>query len=569
MAFIGALSIFSCRNVDYDNTENREENFGEIPINGKVNVQVNLLGTYFSSQKGAYGTPKTQTFVQEISPGKKIVAELKPTVSTFSDIVKGENLPEGHPFRVVVFDQEDKTLVDYKDFKVGEEKLSSFTLDFEGKYIFVAYTDASGKLPEFNINKIDDTNKNDKYEETGKDNNDENDVDKGNKKDKEGEESPSLQTEKTIDDILIDFSGADLMYFKLENYSPSELGNVLNVTLMHKASNLSLDVKQILYKEYVKDVSITSNYMSGVAKISTGTIVERKEPIKYEIEGLMFKGSEGEVISNLVPINSSDSITFRAKIKQYNEFNEIELPFKLESGTKYTLSLKLTYNCGAYVSKGLWKEFMCHNLGANYKAHPMDNATELCGNKYQWGQKEPFTTHEEEVKNIAKTVPTIDVPITAWQDDFKTENDPCPIGYRVPNLDNFKGLTQYNSVQLISTWSGDKPYLMKLGEDLILPFAGYNNGKTALIGEHGFYWTSHADSKTENSRFVIHNNGTYNIDKHKSNFALSIRCVKEPQRLIETGWDTEKNIEIKIDKIINEGIIINTNKKGTKESPKL
>jgi len=116
---------------------------------------VNLIGTSFSSNKRAYGAIEPQTLVRKLSSGRNIVAELKPTVSAFNSITKSKPLPIDHPFRVVVFNQEDGMFVDYKDFKVGEEKLSSFTLDFEGKYIFISYTDASGKLPAFNMNKID------------------------------------------------------------------------------------------------------------------------------------------------------------------------------------------------------------------------------------------------------------------------------------------------------------------------------------------------------------------------------------------------------------------------------
>jgi len=335
LALAGMLSIMSCRNIEPESSvDMRDEGTGQLPVEGKVQVQVNLLGTSFSSQRGAYGLSesKAQTLVKEISPGNTIVAELTPSVSMFSEIVKGENLPKDYPYRVFVFDQEDRTLVDYKDFKVGEEKPGSFTLEFEGKYIFIAYTDASGKLPKFDINSPDKPNPDDK----GKDK-------ETPEVPKEGDKSsnPSSQYEKTLDDITIDFSGADVLYFKIDDYSPKEQGNIVNVTLMHKTSNLTLDVKQILYKDYIKDVSITPNNMSGTIKLSTGNVIGRTDSTEYKIDNLTFHGPEGNVVSNLIPVNAADEVVFKAKIKQDNVFNDIELPFKLDLGTKYTLSLKL------------------------------------------------------------------------------------------------------------------------------------------------------------------------------------------------------------------------------------
>jgi len=548
-AMVGAMSILSCRNVGPEVREDRQEVVGgQLPVGGKVNVQVNLLGTSFSSQRGSYGisSSKPLSIVKELSPGNTIVAELTPSVSSFSDIVKGESLPKDYPYRVFVFDQEDRTFVDYKDFKVGEEKPASFTLEFDGKYIFIAYTDASGQLPAFDINAVEEPTPDPKPGEGGE----------------SPKDVPSMQREKTLDDIKIDFTGADVMYFKIDDYSPSKMGNIINVTLMHKTSNLTVDVKQLLYKEYIKDVSITPNYMSGTIKLSTGNVIDRKESQEYKIDQLTFNGPEGNVVSNLVPVNASEEIMFKAKIKQDNKFNEIELPFKLDLGTKYTLTLKMKYNCGAYVSKELWKEFMCHNLGANYEAHPINKITDLYGNKYAWGVKEPVSTHDEEVRNVAKSIPAASPAIIAWQDGFKTENDPCPSGYRIPKPEDYEGIVQYNNVSRIKTWEGGQEYLMEFGKDFILPFAGFRqyasgNDNVPHLNVHGYYWTSHSDVKNENKYFITTSQTIQvatNIQYH------SIRCIAEDGNVavrpdipsVGTGWEGEKDIDVDIDDILKK-----------------
>jgi len=347
---------------------------------------------------------------------------------------------------------------------------------------------------------------------------------------------------------LVDFSGADFLYFKLENYSPAEIGNIVNITLIHRTSNLILDLKQILYKEYVKDVSITPNYMSGAAKIATGEIVERKDPTEYNIEELTFNSSEGEILSSLVPINNSDSIRFKAKIKHNNKFNEIELPFKLDLGIKYTLTLKLTYNCGAYVSKDEWKEFMCHNLGGRSSDHPMNGEEYHYDRKYLWGHRNDINSNERE-----------DITIKSWQDDFKTDNDPCPVGYRIPKPEIFNAITQYNNVEVIKSWTGDYP-LMKFGEDLILPFAGSSYARSESgVNEVGNYWTSHANGKNGDTSFsynyfFISKDGRYSMKEGQTynSIGRSIRCVEEKETIVWTGWEDEKDLEIDADKIIKE-----------------
>ncbi|SIR03763.1 hypothetical protein SAMN05880574_1631, partial [Chryseobacterium sp. RU37D] len=41
--------------------------------------------------------------------------------------------------------------------------------------------------------------------------------------------------------------------------------------------------------------------------------------------------------------------------------------------------------CGAYIAPGQWKDFMCHNLGADVSADPFTPSASIQGAKYQWG----------------------------------------------------------------------------------------------------------------------------------------------------------------------------------------
>ena len=121
-----------------------------------------------------------------------------------------------------------------------------------------------------------------------------------------------------------------------------------------------------------------------------------------------------------------------------------------------SLSLPVIAGCGAYVASSVWKEFMCHNLGANTQANPFIPSWELIGNYYQWGRNPTCFGRDgidapnpcsSPVYGVAgpwgKTTAndnagaitgwsTTDAANGAWLDGSKTVNDPCPTGWRVP-----------------------------------------------------------------------------------------------------------------------------------------
>jgi uncharacterized protein (TIGR02145 family) len=213
--------------------------------------------------------------------------------------------------------------------------------------------------------------------------------------------------------------------------------------------------------------------------------------------------------------------------------------------------------CGAYVASGVWKEFMCHNLGANTSADPFTPSWELNGNYYQWGRNptcfglddddganpcsDPVygaaapwgsTTANDNAGAITGWSMT-DPPNGAWVDDSKTANDPCPAGWRVPTADQLTGLaiTTLNPQTLVGTWSESPTnYSMgyRFGQSLFLPAAGNrgsSNGSLGYRGSEGAYWSS-TESGISAPHLYFDSSGAFMVTLNRTN-GFSLRCVAE------------------------------------------
>jgi uncharacterized protein (TIGR02145 family) len=198
--------------------------------------------------------------------------------------------------------------------------------------------------------------------------------------------------------------------------------------------------------------------------------------------------------------------------------------------------------CGAYVAPGTWKDFMCHNLGAeNTAAHPFTPSWELIGGYWQWGRAEMgapgpwgpdiFRTNQEPVSGWNVT----SASNGAWSDATKTASDPCPAGFRLPTKAQWEGVLANNTQSIIGGWyswySSAVNYSSGrfLGPYLMLPPAGLrssNYGELFYRGDEGNYWSSTEDGSFHAWNLYFDLFGV-SVKLNIRRTGFSLRCIAE------------------------------------------
>lgn len=208
-------------------------------------------------------------------------------------------------------------------------------------------------------------------------------------------------------------------------------------------------------------------------------------------------------------------------------------------------SIKCEVRCGAYVASGVWKRFMCHNLGAaNFSSDPFTPSWENHGGYWQWGIADeaatgPSGTNGSTPNDAAPGVwNTTSALPGAWSDGSKKDEDPCPDGFRVPTKTQWEGV--FNpSLNVVtdasgSTWASSPTNYTSgknFGPSLMLPAAGFRifiSGALFSRGSNGYYWSS-TESGTFNTWawYLFFGSGGAGMLENESTFGYSVRCIAE------------------------------------------
>lgn len=232
--------------------------------------------------------------------------------------------------------------------------------------------------------------------------------------------------------------------------------------------------------------------------------------------------------------------------------------------------LKLTSNvkdctcCGAFVSPGVWKAFLCHNLGADPSLNPDVPVAGIQGAYIQWGKRGPNTTGDSRVDwqtaassgslGFAAAPTSLNANallVTGWSGTAatdnawrtaggaKTANDPCPAGYRVPTQAEWSGVNTNNTVSRtgVSWVTSDTNYGSALHygpnasyKQLTLPASGSrsgSNGATAFRGNSGAYWSSTENGTTTSRSFIFTQTAVSATSSPLRTVGYNVRCIAE------------------------------------------
>jgi uncharacterized protein (TIGR02145 family) len=213
------------------------------------------------------------------------------------------------------------------------------------------------------------------------------------------------------------------------------------------------------------------------------------------------------------------------------------------AGTAYGNEVSFTNLCGAFVASGVWKNFMCHNLGvANTSADPFTPSWEINGGYWQWGRKEmaaagPSGSGAGQANSGAIAGwNSIYAANGSWSDAIKTNNDPCPVGFRVPTRIQWQGINSNNAVLDIgSSWlvgsATNYSTGKRFGDLLFLPAAGVRSisydGALYNRGSLGYYWSS-SEFESDSAWYLFFELGfaTTNGSRIRTN-GFSLRCIAE------------------------------------------
>jgi len=213
--------------------------------------------------------------------------------------------------------------------------------------------------------------------------------------------------------------------------------------------------------------------------------------------------------------------------------------FEIRLNDRICILERIIYPCGANMGNGTWKEWMCHNLGAaNTEADPFKPSWELNGGYWQWGKKTiaaqgpsgPLTANAN-TGAISGWITNFEVS-QKWEDGAKTNNDPCPEGFKVPSKTDWSLVLENNPLESIGSWTqSENNYSsgIRIGKYLYLPASGFRSdtdGAQMGRGSNGYYWSSTSDNQYLGWNIMLRDCGA-SIEDNLRVAAFSVRCIKQ------------------------------------------
>jgi len=347
-----------------------------------------------------------------------------------------------------------------------------------------------------------------------------------------------------------------VLYQRIDNLVPN--GNIprnkLDIRLKKRTVGVRivLDTSEVLGDNVgrkiisIKNAKLTYRALAALngVRFLCNSFTRVDSIIGFYEKTLNFSGNDyvktSELIEDLMYLGESTYIIFTAEI-EVEGLSKLKLSHPLNKGIKIghkkTFRIKLQ-NCGAYLGPNntVRRQFMCHNLGADYSLYPFTPSENIHGDKYQWGQKNPIILQKDDI--YTGTVPNWPVVAkpTVW-----TINDPCPDGYRIPTKTEWEYVIKYNTHIRIGSWNSLYGKNSSAGfrvHNLMLPAAGAFNrvGEANYRGEENTHNTAYASywSSTIYTVNSINNRNVLTVTEEEVSAdadrnihdAMPVRCIR-------------------------------------------
>lgn len=260
--------------------------------------------------------------------------------------------------------------------------------------------------------------------------------------------------------------------------------------------------------------------------------------------GVMSAGSRSLTLTFKTDLNSPNAVP-KIYERTRNQAAKVIIHIIYNNGTtdvslSLTLSIQDCACCGAYIASGVWRAFMCHNLGANESLDPFTPAIGLHGAHYQWGRKDPVATAPTSSQPNGAIIGTWSdaIPAGYFGDNTnsgtitkKSEYDPCPNGYRVPSSTEWSGVYAYNTrTNKGGSWTSGSAATSgaMFGPALLIPTALERGaGGTAYYYNRGTYWVNTKVDATYAGSPSIDRNDGLNWGHSGRYMGYVIRCIAE------------------------------------------
>ena len=163
------------------------------------------------------------------------------------------------------------------------------------------------------------------------------------------------------------------------------------------------------------------------------------------------------------------------------------------------------------------------NAPGTFADNPQD-----AGMFYQWNRRIGWSTTNPMTDSNGGTTWDPSTPAgTAWH----AENDPCPIGWRVPDIDELRSLHDARS-EWVTDWNNTGVNGRIFGtapNQIFLPAVGWRgccSGALSAAGTGGGYWSSTQGGSTD-ARDLLFHSGSVSVNWFSRSNGLSVRCVAD------------------------------------------